>query len=452
MRRPRSYYQNKLPESNMHKTPDFHHQNDNEIDQTSPLPLLVPSFQRHTYPKPTGGSYRQPSIPHHHHLEKHLPHRMWSNTIYQEYFRKDHHQHFKFHIVCYNILAQMLLEDNSFLYQHCFKSNLKWSRRKDRLLRELLRQDADILCLQEMQKNHYENEFQPILKQQGYDSIYVKRTGDKYDGCCLFYRINRLKLIQSKTVSFYQKDIRILDKDNCGLIALFQPLSSNATSDDLFCVATTHLLFSPKRGDIKLAQTQYFLAEIDRFATNHTDINSYYPIILCGDFNAQPQSPLIEFILNRYIKYDTYRCIEISGQTPDSSTKNRFSYPLPSRELLPLTFVTSDCRIPTENSNVSFHTRLEQQSSTILTHNKQFTSVYDAKDCSDVTTNSGDESKLVDFIFYTQPDDDPYRLNLLSRFDLYKQNHMIDIHMPNHQFASDHFLLGAKFALKLRNK
>ncbi|CAF4409260.1 unnamed protein product, partial [Adineta steineri] len=33
-----------------------------------------------------------------------------------------------------------------------------------------------------------------------------------------------------------------------------------------------------------------------------------------------------------------------------------------------------------------------------------------------------------------------------------KQNHMIDIHMPNHQFASDHFLLGAKFALKLRNK
>ncbi len=238
-------------------------------------------------------------------------------------------------------------------------------------------------------------------------------------------------------------------RDNCGLIALFQPLTLNATSDDLFCVATTHLLFSPKRGDIKLAQIQYFLAEIDRLATKDTSTNSYYPIILCGDFNAQPESPLIQFILNGHIKYDTYRCIEISGQTPSSLIRNRFSYQLPSNELLPLSFVTSECRFP--NTELVFHARINQQSSAILTHDKQLTSVYDLNDCVDVTTNAGDESHLVDYMFYTQQENDPYRLNLLSRFDLYKQNQMIDIHVPNHQFASDHFLLGAKFALKLRN-
>jgi len=92
---------------------------------------------------------------------------MWLNTPYQEYFHKAHQQYFKIHIVCYNILSQLLLEDNFYLYNNCFKTNLKWYKRKDRLLRELLRQDADIFCLQEMQNDHYENDFRPALKEYG---------------------------------------------------------------------------------------------------------------------------------------------------------------------------------------------------------------------------------------------------------------------------------------------
>ena len=236
-----------------------------------------------------------------------------------------------------------------------------------------------------------------------------------------------------------------LCRDNCGLIALFQPLGPNVTSDDFFCVATTHLLFSPKRGDIKLAQVQYFLAEIDRIATKDMNTNSNYPIILCGDFNARPQSPLIQFILNGYIKYDTYRCIEISDQLPN----NGFSYPLPSNELLPSSFVTSDCRLPIPNTE---SITVKSKTSALLTHNKRFTSVYDLNNSLDVTSNTGDESHFVDYIFYTQQENEPYGLNLLSRFDLYKQHEMIDIHLPNHQFPSDHFLLSAKFALKLRKR
>jgi len=92
---------------------------------------------------------------------------MWLNAAYQEYFRKNHQEYFKFHIVCYNILAQILLEENLFLYENCLTNNLKWYRRKDRLIRELLRQNADIFCLQEMQNDHYENFFRPTLKQSG---------------------------------------------------------------------------------------------------------------------------------------------------------------------------------------------------------------------------------------------------------------------------------------------
>ena len=243
-------------------------------------------------------------------------------------------------------------------------------------------------------------------------------------------------------------------RDNCGLVALFQPLSRNSTSDDLFCVATTHLLFSPKRGDIKLAQIQYFLAEIDRLSLKDSASNSYYPIIICGDFNAQPQSPLSKFLINGHIKYDTYRSIEISGQIPQSIVNNRFSLQLPSNELLPSSFVTSDCRFPKQigTNELIFQTYMNRKSSAILTHNKQFHSVYDLNDSSEVTTCIDNEFNLVDYIFYTKQDHDRYRLNLLSRYDLYKQNQMLNLHLPNHQFASDHFLLAAKFALKLKKK
>lgn len=251
--------------------------------------------------------------------------------------------------------------------------------------------------------------------------------------------------------------IYLFFRDNCGLIALFQPATPNATSDDLFCVATTHLLFSPKRGDIKLAQIQYFLAEIDRLALKDPNLNTYYPIIICGDLNAQPQSPLSRFLTDGHIKYDTYRCIEISGQIPEQIANNRFSYQLPSNELLPSSFVTSDCRFPnrtltTEKNQLIYQTYMNRKTSAILTHNKRFHSVYDLNDLTGVTTCINNESNFVDYILYTKQDYDRHQLNLVGRYDLYNQSQMFNIHLPNHQFPSDHFLLAAKFALKLKKK
>ncbi|UJR20771.1 hypothetical protein I4U23_023886 [Adineta vaga] len=429
-------------QQNSNWNPHVRNEQNNEIDQQSPLPLLVPSFLPNA--STPQGSHKYPlNQP----LEKHLSYRTWSNTTYREYFRRNHQNHFKFSVVCYNILSQSLLEDNVYLYGTCSEKNLKWYRRRDRLFREILRQDADILCLQEMQNNHYENEFRPTLAQQGYDSIYLKRNGYKPDGCCLFYRRNRLKLVDSKLVSFFRNNIPVLNRDNCGLIALFQPLNSNATEEDLFCVATTHLLFSPKRGDIKLAQLQYFLAEIDQLALKKEQSNSYYPIVLCGDFNAQPACPLVNFVLSGHIEYNNYTSLEISGQTPDSPTAGRVSYALSSEALLPSSFVTSDCRLSSaEHRSLSNNAT----STAVLTHDKNFASVYDSNDYSSVTSNVADHPKTVDYIFYTEQEDDPYRLNLLSRFDLYKDYQMLDVHVPNHQFPSDHFLLGAQFALKFK--
>jgi mRNA deadenylase 3'-5' endonuclease subunit Ccr4 len=51
-----------------------------------------------------------------------------------------------------------------------------------------------------------------VVVSLGYDSIYIKRSGDKLDGCCLFYKTNRLRLINSRTVPFFHRQIQVLDR------------------------------------------------------------------------------------------------------------------------------------------------------------------------------------------------------------------------------------------------
>lgn len=231
-------------------------------------------------------------------------------------------------------------------------------------------------------------------------------------------------------------------------MALFQPRIRRATLNDLFCVATTHLLYSPTRGEVKIAQLQYFLAEIDRFARRtFEETSSCYPIILCGDFNAQPQSPLIDFLLQGSLKYDEYCPLEVSGQSPTSTRGGRSSLKIPSRPLLSPTFVTAECRFPDPRKPTP--ASVDSKSAAILTHDKNFLSVYDLTDASQVTSNVNGDRHLVDYIFHTKADEESDRLTLLDRYELYNDDEVVDLPMPNHQFPSDHFLLAARFAFRL---
>lgn len=69
-----------------------------------------------------------------------------------------------------------------------------------------------------------------------------------------------------------------------------------------FVVATTHLLYNPRRQDVRLAQVQILLAEIDRIATipitSEGGEQHHLPIILSGDFNLQPHSAPYNLIVN----------------------------------------------------------------------------------------------------------------------------------------------------------
>jgi protein angel len=101
--------------------------------------------------------------------------------------------------------------------------------------------------------------------------IYKQRTGSNVDGVAIYYKTGVFELADHTSVEYFQPGISVLDRHNVGLIA---KLAVKANPNKHLVVATTHLLFNRNRHDIKLAQTQVLLAEVERFAFESRYVHS----------------------------------------------------------------------------------------------------------------------------------------------------------------------------------
>lgn len=69
-------------------------------------------------------------------------------------------------------------------------------------------------------------------------------------------------------------------------VAIMAKFASKQLAGSEFIVANTHLVYNPNRDDVRIAQLQVLLTELDKFA-NNSKTNAPLPIILSGDFNSQ---------------------------------------------------------------------------------------------------------------------------------------------------------------------
>ena len=113
-----------------------------------------------------------------------------------------------------------------------------------------------------MQEQHL-NDFLIPFKEKGYDYLYKKRTNDKDDGLLLMYRSDQLVVLDYVKVEMYQSGIELLSRDNVALVVKFALKESPETQ---VVIATTHLLYNPRRNDVRLGQMQILLAEIERIS------------------------------------------------------------------------------------------------------------------------------------------------------------------------------------------
>ncbi|KAL0276989.1 UNVERIFIED_CONTAM: hypothetical protein PYX00_004431 [Menopon gallinae] len=351
-------------------------------------------------------------------------------------------------VATYNVLSQELLEKHNYLYSSHDHRSLRWSIRRDILLEELALLNADVLCLQEVDSYLVESFYDSFLNEKGYQGVYKRRTHGKIDGCAIYFKSDKFNLVESSKVEFFMESVRLLNRDNIGIVL---KLSLKDRPDVELIAATTHLLYNPKRADIKLAQTQVMLAEIERLAYKSTDPNTslpkYLPIIFTGDMNYSPDSAIYQLVTKSHLSYE--------------GMSNKYLLPYADGFILQKTLLPAAAGV-TDTCQYASSLRKRENSENLrfesgaLDHNLKLSSVYNhvKKDCPEATTNQ-EKWVTVDYIFYSQPEENECgtrkdgNLKLVSKLSLPNsveaETELRNI--PNLACASDHLPLLATFHL-----
>ncbi|XVF52183.1 hypothetical protein PTKIN_Ptkin04bG0244200 [Pterospermum kingtungense] len=254
----------------------------------------------------------------------------------------------RFRLVSYNILAQVYVKSS--LFPHSPSPCLRWKARSQALLTLLKNLRADFFCLQEV--DEYESFYKKNMEDHGYSSIYVQRSGQKRDGCGIFYKNNGAEmlakeiieyndlvdLLQGETTKSADKqnetpanidngaasendssvksclehredpnDPRVRLKRDCvGIMAAFR---LKDPFHHVVILANTHLYWDPEWADVKLAQAKYLLSRLAQFKTMVTEKFGCTPsLILSGDFNSTPGDKVCNtfFLFVFFIKLSIY--------------------------------------------------------------------------------------------------------------------------------------------------
>ncbi|CAH1982194.1 unnamed protein product [Acanthoscelides obtectus] len=359
---------------------------------------------------------------------------------------------FIFTLMSYNVLAQDLLQWHPHLYKHHNPKYLTWEKRWRNLMTEIQEIDPDIICLQEVQESHLKT-YYSLLESFGYQGVYKRRTGQRTDGCAIYFKTENVTLLEHVTVEFYQKNVPLLNRDNVGIVAKFAPKLHPTRQ---FVVATTHLLYNPRRRDVRLAQMQLLLSEVERisFRKDAKDVEStYLPIFITGDFNTPPKSDLYNFMVEGKLRYDNM---------PPGLINNESKVLVTSSLGITDTCQHADLLSSRQNNKDFFNSEVDVKKDPVdhfknvklfktgkLSHHFSLKSVYDhgGPQLNEATTHQ-DEWITVDYIFYSTKGkytDD--RLQLLTRCRLPTKEELGNITIPNQTLGSDHLSLAAKFKL-----
>jgi CCR4-NOT transcription complex subunit 6 len=228
----------------------------------------------------------------------------------------------RFRIVTYNILAEIYATQQQ--YPHADLWSLSWDFRFQNIIREIVDVGPDIVCLQEVQADHYESHLYNAMHDAGFEGVFKQKTRQsmgmtgKVDGCALFWRRTKFHLIESYSIEFNELAQRQvtqvmglnprseegaailskLSKDNVAqlvVLELAQQSISRSSREPInqVCIANTHLYSNKDYPDVKLWQTLHLLQELETFIMAR---GTNLPLMICGDFNSTPDTAVYDLL------------------------------------------------------------------------------------------------------------------------------------------------------------
>ncbi|CAN0899776.1 Carbon catabolite repressor protein 4 homolog 4 [Linum grandiflorum] len=231
------------------------------------------------------------------------------------------------------------------------------------------------------------------MANHGYSSIYIQRTGQKRDGCGIFYKLDSAELLLEERLEYNDlidalggedsvdgdkqssphgndsdsvslpntsredrgdpNDPRVRLKRDCvGIMAAFK---LKGPSYKIVIVANTHLYWDPEWADVKLAQAKYLLLRLGKFNKVVSERFECEPsVILAGDFNSTPGDKVYQYLVSgstwvecvdelpiplRSIYADTRGEPPFTNCTPDFTNTLDYIFFSPGEQLKPVGFL-----------------------------------------------------------------------------------------------------------------
>ena len=260
-------------------------------------------------------------------------------------------------ILNYNILAEIYASQQQYPYVPLWQ--LMWNYRGNVILRVIAEQDADVICLQEVQSDAFDAQIQPFFVSLGYEALYKTKTREhglsgKVDGCATFFKKSRLQLksyyqleLNEVATAFLNSELRVLEgkaqqrppnisqsdydtrryqleaaekrlrKDNVAQVAILHLVAGTGPRFEALqkpvplLVVCTHLHWDPALADVKLWQTSCLIKEIEKLQqseSNHLAASGLLqpgqtslPLLLCGDLNSEPSSAVYKLLSNNVV-------------------------------------------------------------------------------------------------------------------------------------------------------
>ncbi|KAL1831953.1 hypothetical protein ACET3Z_001604 [Daucus carota] len=338
----------------------------------------------------------------------------------------------KFSVLSYNILADLYASRNA--HQNTPAWALTWEYRSQNLLNELIGYHADIVCLQEVQSDHFDTLFLPEMERHGYSSVYKKKTKEVYtanqyitDGCAIFFRHDKFKLIIKYELEFDNHLFPVVDmlppnqrnevcfrlmKGNIAVVLILEAVGNHSMQNGLkprIGVANTHIHADTNFQDAKMFQVVNFIKGLEEIS------NSQIPLLICGDMNSLPKSDPYKFVREGKVRH----------------VSNKLRDPLGIQKHM---VFSHSMRL------ASAYTSLGQS---VSVDGKQKAKT-NSKTGEPKFTNFGSgHPRTLDYIFYTEDD-----LKVEELLELLDKRNIGGHALPSPLWSSDHIALMASFSYK----
>ncbi|KAK7113661.1 hypothetical protein V1264_012910 [Littorina saxatilis] len=229
-----------------------------------------------------------------------------------------------FRVVSYNLLAD-IYSDSEFarevLFPHCPPYALDMDYRRQLLLKEITGYNADIICLQEVDRKVFENELLPSLDLLGYTGSLKVKGQQGCEGVAIFIHRDKFRIVSQEDVSLTEmmlsdpacSDLRAsvekLPKlqakmDERSTVLQTMVVESLQQRGKYLCLANTHLYFHPAASHVRLLQGATSVRHIEAVCRPYIQQGKSIAVVFCGDFNSSPSQGIVQLMTKKNVPQD----------------------------------------------------------------------------------------------------------------------------------------------------